>query len=261
MIIKREDELQKIRKAGEVLAQVRSKLHDSIEVGKTTLKEIDDLADKLIADAGCTPSFKNYFTADNRERYKYATCLSVNDTVIHGGATDYVLKSGDILDIDIGVCYEGYHADSAWTYTIGEVTPEVQRLVNVTLESLKQGIAKAKHGNKVNDIAGAIQKYVESNGYSIVKEFTGHGIGQHLHEEPAIPNFVRKGNNTVLKEGMVICIEPMVNMGDAELTTEDDGWTVKTLDGSLSAHFEHTVIITKGKPEIVTENVSLVTTV
>jgi methionyl aminopeptidase len=250
-MIKNASEILKLKKAGKVLIEVRNKAFRFIEPGKTSLEELDAYIEKLILEKDCTPSFKGYGD------HKWSSCLSPNEVVIHGACNDYVIQDGDILDIDIGVCYDGYHVDSAHTYPIGKVTPEAKRLINIAEESLNQGIAKAKDGNKISDISKAIQKYVESNNYSVVKEFAGHGIGKEVHEEPMIPNFHDKSSDMTLKEGMVICIEPMVNEGVAGIVTDDDGWTIKTADRKLSAHFEHTVVITKGKPEVITKQEKL----
>jgi methionyl aminopeptidase len=246
-VIKSRDEIEKIRAAGKVVARTIRLCSESIVPGKTTTKDIDALAARLIAEAGGTPSFLNY------RGYPASTCLSVNDVVIHGIPGDLVLHDGDIIDIDVGVKLNGWHADSAWTFAVGTITPEAQRLLNVTRESLFQGIAKAKPGNKVGDIGAAVQKYVEMNGYSVVRDLVGHGIGQNLHEAPGnIPNFGKAGKGETLREGMTICIEPMVNAGRASVKTLSDQWTVLTVDGSLSAHFEHTIALTANGPEILT---------
>ncbi len=246
-LIKSRVEIEKIRAAGKVVARVIRLCHESIVPGKTTTKDIDDLAFRLISEAGGTPSFLNY------RGFPASTCLSVNDVVIHGIPGDRIVYDGDIIDIDVGVKLNGWHADSAWTFGIGTITPEAQRLLNVTRESLYQGMSKARHGNKVGDIGAAVQKYVESNGYSVVRDLVGHGIGQNLHEEPGnIPNFGKAGKGETLREGMTICIEPMVNAGRLSVRTLADNWTIVTADGSLSAHFEHTIAITREGPEILT---------
>ena len=246
IILKKESEIAKMREAGRVLARTMRVVSETIVPGKTTLIELDSLADKLIAEAGCIASFKGY------RNYPAATCISVNQVVIHGIPDERVLQEGDIVDLDFGVIYDGWHADSAWTYAVGTVSEAAKRLMNVTRESLYQGIAKAKSGNRLGDIGATVQKYVEKNGYSVVRDLVGHGIGQSLHEEPSVPNYGKPGRGPVLKEGMTLCIEPMVNQGTHKVVTLDDGWTVETADGKLSAHYEHTVAITRDGPEILT---------
>lgn len=243
---KKAPEIEKMRAAGKVLARTMKEVSGTIVPGKTTLFDLDSLAERLILDAGCIASFKDY------RGYPAATCLSVNEVVIHGIPSEQVLQEGDIIDMDFGVIYEGWHADSAWTFAVGEVSESTQRLMNVARESLYQGIAKAKVGKHVGDIGAAVQKYVEQNGYSVVREMVGHGIGQSLHEEPSVPNYGKAGKGPVLKEGMTFCIEPMVNEGTHKIKTLADGWTVVTADGKLSAHYEHTVVVTSDGPELLT---------
>ena len=246
IVLKKESEIAMIREAGRVLARTMREVASSIVPGRTTLIELDALAERLISEAGCTPSFKGY------KGYPAATCISVNDVVIHGIPSGYVLQEGDIVDLDFGVLRQGWHADSAWTYGVGKVSEPTQRLMNVTREALMQGIAKARVGNTVGDIGATVQRYVEKNGYSVVKEMVGHGIGQSLHEEPQVPNYGKPGKGPPLKEGTTICIEPMVNEGSGKVRTLEDGWTLVTADGRLSAHFEHTVAVTSAGPEILT---------
>lgn len=235
-----------MREAGRVVASTMRRVSETIVPGKTTLLELDSLAERLIIEAGCVPSFKGY------RGYPAATCISVNQVVIHGIPNETVLQEGDIVDLDFGAIWEGWHADSAWTFPVGTVSEQAQRLMNVTRESLFQGIAKAKPGNRLGDVGATIQKYVERNGYSVVREMVGHGIGQNLHEEPSVPNYGKPGKGAHLKEGMTVCIEPMVNEGTAKIVTLDDGWTIETADGRLSAHYEHTVAVTRDGPEILT---------
>ena len=235
-----------MREAGRVLARTMKEVSGIIEAGKTTLNDIDQLAERLIAEAGCQASFKNY------RGYPASTCLSVNEVVIHGIPNGMVLQEGDIIDLDFGVIKDGWHADSAWTFPVGTVSDSTKRLMNVARESLFQGIAKAQAGNRLGDIGATVQKYVEGNGYSVVREMVGHGIGRNLHEEPSVPNFGKPGKGVVIKEGMTFCIEPMVNEGTHKVLTLDDGWTIVTADGKLSAHFEHTVAVTKDGPELLT---------
>jgi methionyl aminopeptidase len=246
IIIKNESEIAKMREAGRVLARTMREVSGTIVAGKTTLAELDALAERLILDAGCVPSFKGY------RGYPAATCISVNNVVIHGIPGPMVLEEGDIVDLDFGVVFDGWHADGAWTYPVGKVSESTTRLMNVTLESLYQGIAKARPGNRLGDIGATVQKYVEANGYSVVRDLVGHGIGQSLHEEPSVPNYGKAGKGAVLKAGMTLCIEPMVNEGTHKIVTLEDGWTVVTADGKLSAHYEHTVAVTKDGPELLT---------
>jgi methionyl aminopeptidase len=246
MPTKSPQEIEKMRKSGRAVARTIRQLHESIVPGKTTSRMLDDLAYRLITESGGTPSFLNY------RNYTASTCISVNDVVIHGMPNDIPIVEGDIVDIDLGICLDGYHADSAWTFGIGTITPEAQRLLNVTRESLMQGIQKARAGNRIGDLASTIQQYVERQGYSVVRELVGHGIGRNLHEEPNVPNFGKAGKGDLLREGHVICIEPMVNAGSRAVETLADKWTMVTRDGSLSAHFEHTVAITKNGPVILT---------
>jgi methionyl aminopeptidase len=240
-------EIEAMRKSGKVVARTIRQCYEAIVPGKTTTRILDDLAAKLIAEAGGIPSFLNY------RGYTANTCISVNDVVIHGMPNDVPIVDGDIVDIDIGVCIDGWHADSAWTFPIGTVSQNAQRLLSVTKECLFQGIGQAKIGNKIGDIAATVQRYAEKNGYGVVRDLVGHGIGRKLHEEPTnVPNFGKAGKGEPLKEGMTICIEPMINEGTYKIVTLPDGWTMKTADGKLSAHFEHTIAITKDGPDILT---------
>jgi len=244
--LKKSSEIAKMREAGRVVARAIRVMHEAIVPGKTTLLDLDTLAAKVVAETGGVCSFLNY------RGYPANTCLSVNEVVIHGIPNGRVLNEGDIVDLDIGVTLDGWSADAAWTFPIGKISPEAQRLLNVSRESLFQGIGKAKIGNRIGDISWAVQKYVESNGYSVVRDLVGHGIGRTVHEEPSVPNFGKPGKGELLKEGTTICIEPMVNEGTFKVNTLADKWTVVTADGKLSAHFEHTVAVTKDGPEILT---------
>jgi len=240
-------EIEMMRKSGKIVAGTIRRCHEAIVPGKTTTRILDELAGRLIAEAGAVPSFLNY------RGYTANTCISVNDVVIHGMPNDVPIEDGDIVDIDIGACLDGWHADSAVTYAVGTVSANAQRLLNITRECLYQGIAQAKIGNRIGDIASAVQRYAEKNGYGVVRDLVGHGIGRKLHEEPVnVPNFGKAGKGEVLKEGMTICIEPMINEGTFKIVTLPDGWTMKTADGKLSAHFEHTIAITKDGPDILT---------
>lgn len=243
---KSREQIEKMRVSGRIIARTLRECEATIVPGKTTTKQLNDLAERLIREAGGRPSFLGY------RDYPAATCISVNDVVIHGIPNSIPLEEGDIVDLDFGVDKDGWYADGAWTYAVGTVTKDVERLMAVTKEALMQGIAKARVGNRIGDIAATIQRYCERNGYGVVRELVGHGIGQAVHESPNVPNFGKPGKGDVLKEGMTICIEPMINQGSAKVYTLDDKWTVKTVDGRPSAHFEHTVAITKAGPEILT---------
>lgn len=247
IILKKTSEIALMREAGRVVARAIRSMHESIVPGKTTPKHLDELAARLVAEAGGVCSFMGY------RGYPAHTCISVNDVVIHGIPDDRVIVDGDIIDLDIGVTLNGWSADAAWTFPIGTVSSSAQRLLNISRESLFQGIAKAKVGNRTGDIGAAVQKYVESNGYSIVRDLVGHGIGRTVHEEPSVPNFGKAGKGELLREGTTICIEPMVNEGTFKVDTLADKWTVVTADGKLSAHYEHTVAVTKEGPVLLTE--------
>lgn len=246
-IIKSATEIAKMKESGRIVARTLRLCSETIVPGKTTPKELDELADRLIREEGGVPSFLGY------RGYPAATCISVNNVVVHGIPTDDPLKEGDIISLDFGVVKNGWHADGAWTFAIGTISTEAQKLMNVTRESLLQGIAKARPGNTIGDIGAAVQKYVESHGFGVVRDLVGHGIGQKLHDEPHnVPMFGKAGKGEKLREGMCICIEPMINQGTYRVNTLKDGWTVVTADDKLSAHFEHTVAITKTGPVILT---------
>lgn len=244
--LKRPEEIEKMRAAGKVVAQALKAMNEAIVPGKTTMLELDAIAAKIIEDAGGSPSFLGY------KGYPAATCISINEVVVHGIPSERVLQEGDIVGLDLGVCLDGWIGDSAWTFPVGEISPDAQRLLNVTRESLYQGIAKAKIGNRIGDISHAVQKYVESHGYGVVRDLVGHGIGRSMHEEPSVPNFGKPGTGPVLREGMTICIEPMVSQGTWKVKTLPDQWTMVTADGKLAAHFEHMVAITRSGPDILT---------
>lgn len=243
--LKSDQEIALMREAGRILARTMRLTAEAIEPGKT-LAELDRLADGLIREKDGIPSFLNY------KGFPNSACIAVNEVVVHGIPTERVLMEGDIVTLDFGVIYKGWHADSAWTFPVGEISDRAQRLMNVTRESLYQGIAKARVGNRVGEISSIVQKYVESNGYGIVRDLVGHGIGQSLHEEPSVPNFGRPKDGPVLRAGMTMCIEPMVNEGTWKVKTLPDEWTVVTADGKLSAHYEHTVAVTADGPKILT---------
>lgn len=242
--IKSNREIQLMREAGRILALVHEELADYIKPGISTL-DIDKKCEAIIRGYGCIPSFLNY------NGYPASVCVSVNDQVVHGIPTaGRILLEGDIVSLDTGVIYEGYQSDAARTLPVGEISEEAKRLIRVTEESFFAGIEYAKEGNHLNDISSAIQDYVEKAGFSVVRDLVGHGIGTHLHEEPEIPNFRQRRRGLKLQAGMTFAIEPMVNVGRYDVEWLDDDWTVVTEDGSLSAHYENTILITKDGPEI-----------
>ncbi len=242
--IKSSREIQLMREAGRILALVHEELGKALRPGMSTL-DIDRLGEKLIRSYGCSASFKNY------NGYPASICVSVNDEVVHGIPSKHrILKEGDIVSLDAGVIYNGYHSDAARTHAIGKITPEAQQLIRVTRECFFEGIKYARAGNHLNDISSAIQAYAESFGYGVVRDLVGHGIGDHLHEDPEVPNFSQRRRGIRLQPGMTLAIEPMINMGRADVAWLDDDWTVVTDDGSLSAHYENTILITEGEPEI-----------
>ena len=233
-------------KAGTVVALVHKRLKDEIKPGISTL-QIDRICEEVIRENGCTPSFKNLYG------FPGAVCVSVNEVLVHGIPDHTVLKDGDIVSVDVGACYKGYHGDSAWSYAVGEVRPEVRKLLEVTEQSLYAGLEQAKPGNRIGDIANAIQTYVESFGYSLPIEYTGHGIGKSVHEDPYVPNVGKPHTLELLKPGMCIAVEPMVFMGRPHCVTLPDGWGVVNIDRSLSAHYEHSIAITKDGCKILTK--------
>ena len=242
--IKSPREIELMRKAGEILAQVHEELHAAVHPGMSTL-DIDKLGERLIRSHGCIPSFLNY------QGYPASVCISINDEVVHGIPDKHrYLEEGDIVSLDTGVIWKGYQSDAARTHMIGEVTPQARKLVEVTEQSFFEGIKYAKAGNHLNDISSAIQAYAESFGYGVVRDLVGHGIGDHLHEEPEIPNFAQKRRGIRLMPGMTLAIEPMINAGRPDVVWMDDDWTASTIDNSLSAHYENTVLVTKNGPEI-----------
>lgn len=244
-ILKTERDLEFMRPAGAMAATVLDDLAAFIKPGLTT-RQVDEYAAERMKFYGGKSAFLGY------RKFPCHTCISVNDEVVHGMANERQLRFGDIVSVDCGVVYKGYIGDTARTIAVGGCGVAAQRLMDVTQQSLQEGIAQAVAGNRVTDISRAIQDYVEGNGYSVVREFVGHGVGRTMHEEPQVPNFVDAKSNQRLRPGMTIAIEPMVNAGRPEVKILKDGWTVVTQDGSLSAHFEHTVLITEGKPEILT---------
>lgn len=244
--LKSEREIQQMHEAGKLLASCHKEIAKIIKPGITTL-EIDRFVENYLSKHGATPEQKGY------NGYQYATCASVNDEICHGFPRNTPLKNGDIVTIDMVVNLNGSLADSAWTYAVGNVSDKTKRLLEVTLNSLYKGIEMACVGNRIGDIGHAIQSYAESEGFSVVRDFTGHGIGSRIHEEPQIPHFGSPGKGPRLKEGMVITIEPMINEGTWLSQMDANGWTARTVDGKLSAQYEHTVAITKNGPLILTE--------
>ena len=244
--IKSEREIELMREAGKILAKVHEELGKVVRPGIST-KEIDRICEEMIRSYGCIPSFLGY------EGYPASVCISINDEVVHGIPNKHrYLNEGDIVSLDTGVIWKGYQSDAARTHMIGEVTPQARKLVEVTQQSFFEGIKFAKAGNHLNDISKAIGAYAAKFNYGIVRDLVGHGIGTHLHEDPQIPNFPQKRRGIKLMPGMTLAIEPMINLGRADVAWEDDEWTVVTMDGSLSAHYENTVLITDGEPEILT---------
>lgn len=245
IIIKNEEQIAKMRVAGKILSKLDEVLRAEIRPGITTL-ELDRIAEDFILSQNAKPSFKGY------GGFPGSICTSVNDEIVHGIPSKRKLVEGDIISIDMGSYIGGYHGDAARTYGVGEIAPEAQKLIDVTKQSFFEGIKFAKAGKHLHEISYAIQKYVESNGFSIVRDYVGHGIGKNLHEDPAVPNYKPIGRGPLLEKGMVIAIEPMVNAGTYKLRVLDDGWTAVTLDGQYAAHYENTVVITDGEPEILT---------
>ncbi len=244
--IKSHKEVDLMRQAGKIVAGTFEALRRAVKPGVTT-KELDHIAYDYIRSHGATPSFLNY------GGFPASICASINNTVIHGIPDDTKLCEGDIISLDIGACYKGYHGDSAKTFPVGKISADAQRLIDVTRQSFYEGIQFATRKNRIGDISAAIGNYVEENGFSVVRDYTGHGVGKNLHEDPSILNFGRPGHGPRLMAGMTIAVEPMVNAGGYGVYVEDDDWTVRTDDGSLSAHYEHTILITDGVCEILTQ--------
>ena len=243
--LKSSHEIDLMRQAGKITAAARALAGEMVRPGVTT-QEINDAVENFIRKEGAVPSFLGY------SGYPASACISVNDEVIHGIPGKRVLQEGDIVSIDVGAYIGGFHGDCAATFACGQISEEAQRLIDVTRQSFFEGIKFAKEGYRVQDISAAVQTYVESHGFSVVREFVGHGVGAHLHESPEIPNFGRSGRGARLLRGMTLAIEPMVNLGGAAILQMNDGWTVKTRDGKLSAHYENTILVTDGEPEILT---------
>ncbi len=243
--LKSKREIELLKEAGHIVYLTHQYLRPYIKAGIKT-KELDSLAEKFIRSKGATPSFKGY------EGFPSTLCISINDEVVHGFPGERVLKDGDIISIDIGACYKGYHGDSAWTYTVGEVSDDAKYLLEHTEKALYEGIKQAKVGNRIGDIGYAIEKYAKEHNLGVVKELVGHGVGTSVHEAPDVPNYGTKGTGPKIRDGMVIAIEPMLTLGSPDIYIEDNDWTVVTVDSSLSAHFEHTIAITNDGVEILT---------
>ena len=243
--IKSPREIELLRVAGEITGSTHNYLKPYIKAGITT-KELDRLAEEYIRSRGATPSFKGY------DGFPGTVCASINEEVVHGIPSNRKLKEGDIITLDIGACYKGYHGDSAWTYAVGKITDEKKKLMEVTKESLFKGLEQVKAGNRIGDIGHAVQEYAEGFGFGVVRELVGHGVGTDVHEEPDVPNYGKAHTGPILKEGMVIAVEPMITAGTREIFILDDDWTIITQDEKPAAHFEHTVLVTKDGYEILT---------
>ncbi len=248
IIIKSDEEIATMRQAGKIVAEVLKILSEQVKPGMKT-KELDIIAERELERLGAKPSFKGY------RGFPANLCVSVNDEIVHGIPGERVLHEGDIVSLDFGAIYEGFQGDAAVTVAVGEVSPEARRLMEATKGSLEAGMAAAHPGARLGDVSAAIQNYAESRGYSVVREYTGHGIGRDMHEDPQIPNFGSPGTGPVLKKGMTLALEPMLNAGGWRTRLAGDHWTVLTADGSLSAHFEHTIAIDDAEPEVLTRGV------
>ncbi|NWF90783.1 MAG: type I methionyl aminopeptidase [Ignavibacteriaceae bacterium] len=248
--IKTKKEIDFIRESCRIVAETLRLVANNVKPGVSTI-ELDQIADEYILSNNAKAAFKGYSQAGSYN-YPASICVSIDDEIVHGIPSARVLKNGEIVSIDVGVLKNGYFGDAALSVAVGEISPEKRKLLEVTEKALYEGIKEAKADNRVHDVSFAIQKYVESNGFSVVRDLCGHGVGKFLHEEPSVPNFGAKGTGPKLKNGMTIAIEPMVNYGSYKIKTSQDGWTVCTQDGLPSAHFEHTILISNGSPEILT---------
>lgn len=248
---KTKQEIEIMRESCLLVGKAHAEAAKIMKAGITSM-QLNNIVEEFIMDNGGVPSFKNY------NGFPYATCISMNEAVVHGFPKNELIKEGDIISLDIGVYKNGFHGDSAYTYAVGEIPGEVKQLLKVTKESLYLGIEKARHGNRIGDIANAIQEYTEKkHGYGVVRELVGHGLGRKLHEDPQVPNYGKKGSGAKLKEGMVLAIEPMINLGVKDVLHLDDGWTVLTKDHKISAHFEHDVCITRGEADVLSSFVEI----
>ncbi|MBP8975809.1 MAG: type I methionyl aminopeptidase [Bacteroidetes bacterium] len=250
--LKTNEEIEKMRESNRIVADVLKLIGSMLQPGITTM-ELDRVAEDYIRSNGGEPAFKGYGW-DKRNLFPATLCTSINEEVVHGIPSHRELQEGDLLSIDVGVKKNGYYGDGAWSFPIGRVTEEKQRLLTVTREALEKGIEQARVGKKLHDISATIQQYVEANGFSVVRDLVGHGIGAQLHEDPSVPNYGKPGTGPELKNGMTLAIEPMVNSGTWKVNILSDGWTVITADRSPSAHFEHTIAIINGKAEILTRS-------
>lgn len=245
IIYKTEEEIELIRQSALILSKAHGEIARLVKEGVSTIT-LDKRAEEFIQDNGGQPSFKNY------NGFPFSLCISVNSTVVHGFPSGYTLNDGDIISVDAGVYYKGFHSDCAYTHAVGDVSEEVKGLLKVTKESLYKGIEKATVGSRMGDVSFTIQEHAEKHGYGVVRELVGHGIGRNLHESPEVPNYGRRGQGVKLQNGLVIAIEPMINLGTRHIVQEDDGWTIRTKDNKPSAHFEHSVVVRKDKAEILT---------
>jgi methionyl aminopeptidase len=243
--LKTEAEIELLRSSNQLVSKTLAELARIIIPGKTTL-DLDSLAEEFIRDNGAVPGFKGYNGFPN------TLCTSVNDEVVHGIPSDYILKEGDIVSIDCGVVLNGFYGDSAFTFAVGEISGDKRRLLDFTRSSLEKGVEQALAGNRIGDISYAVQSHAESGGYTVVRELVGHGLGRRLHEAPEVPNYGRRGKGTKIKKGLVICIEPMINMGTRNVNQMQDGWTIRTADGKPSAHFEYAVAVGPDRPDVLT---------
>lgn len=246
VILKLPDEIERARASSQIVAEVLNRLRDKVKPGVTT-KELDRFAEEVARKRGAKTAFKGY------RGYPYSLCTSVNEEVVHGMPSERILIEGDIISLDFGVIYNGFFGDAAITLPVGKITDTARKLIEVTEQSLYAGIEQAKKGNRLGDISSSVQQAVEPPGFSVVRDFVGHGIGRNLHEDPQIPNYGKKGRGIELKSGMILAIEPMVNQGSYRVKILEDGWTVVTEDGMLSAHFEHSVAITENGPDILSK--------
>ncbi|SDC76348.1 methionine aminopeptidase, type I [Algoriphagus faecimaris] len=244
---KTSEEVQKIKESADILAKAHGEVAKHVKVGVKT-SYLDKIAEEFIRDHQGVPSFKGY------NGFPASLCISVNEVVVHGFPSEYELKDGDIISIDCGVFHQGFHSDSAYTYPVGEVSIPVLNLLKATKDSLYLGIEQAIFGNRIGDIGHAIQKFVEAKGYTVVRELVGHGLGKNLHESPEVPNYGKRGSGPLLQSGMVIAIEPMINLGTRNIVQERDGWTIRTADRKPSAHYEHTVAIFEDRTEVLTSH-------
>lgn len=246
---KTHEEIEIIRESAQILGKAHGEVAKMIQPGVSTA-DLDKRAEEFIRDNQGVPSFKGY--GNPSDPFPGSLCVSINEVVVHGIPTNYELEEGDIISVDCGVYYKGFHSDSAYTYAVGEVSESTKKLLRITKESLYKAIDTVKSGARIGDISFAVQKHAENNGFTIVRELVGHGVGRSLHEAPEVPNFGRRGKGRKMQEGLVLAIEPMINLGNRAIVQEQDGWTIRTLDRKPSAHFEHTVAIQNGKAEVLT---------